>query len=97
MKTIEQLKEIVPGKTYPNYVKVTELNKQIEFHLQSYVCGMYCAIHIDGSSIPAVQTGDRNNKKFVTGLKKDLKKALDRGATITIGSICACNSIAKVS
>jgi len=91
MTTIEKLKQIVPGKTYPSYVKVTEKGqKDIEFHLNSFYVGMYCAIHIDGSSQPAVQTGDHNNKRFCAGLKRDLNKALVRGATVEIGSIRNC-------
>ena len=91
MNIIEQLKTIVPGKTYPRNVKVTEKGqKTVEFHLNSFFVGMYCAIHIDGKSMPAVQTGDHNNKRFCRGLKRDLNKALARGATVEISGISNC-------
>lgn len=90
-KLFEPLKPIVPGKTYPSYVKVTEKDgKVIEFHCNSFYVGMYCAIHIGGSSVPAMQTGDYDNKKFCTRLKKDLKKAYERDASVEIGSIRDC-------
>ena len=90
--TIEkQLKHIVPGKTYPAYVKVAEPEGMVvEFHLNSYFVGMYCAIHVNGEL--AQQTGDYDNKKFCKNLKRDIKKALERGATVTIGSIRQCKT-----
>ena len=89
-QAIEQLKAIKPGKTYPTSVKVTEPNgMKIEFLLCSYYVGMYCAIHVNGANIPA-QTGDHDNIKFVRGLKRDLNKAIVRGATVEIGSIRDC-------
>ena len=85
----EQMKEIVPGKTYPAYVKVVEKDGNIiEFHLNSFYVGMYCAIHFNGNV--ATQTGDHNNKGFCSRLKKDLVKAIGRGATVEIGSIRNC-------
>jgi hypothetical protein len=90
-KLFEPLKPIKPGKTYPSYVKVTEKDgTTVEFHCNSFYVGMYCAIHLNGSSQPAVQTGDHNNKKFCTKLKQDLKKAYQRGATVEIGAIRDC-------
>ena len=90
MKTSKEFKakmaEILPGETYPRFVKITEkiLGKQCEvcFYLQSYYVGMYCAIHIDGGN--AQQTGDGNNKTFVTKLKKDISAAIKRGAKVEI-------------
>jgi len=84
----QQLADIKPGETYPSYVKITE-DKQpvIEFHLCSYVVGMYCAVHLDGKTMPVVQTGDHDNKKFVAGLKRDINKAIKRGATVEISRI----------
>ena len=90
MNILEQLKTIKPGKTYPRNVKVTEKDgKTIEFHLNSFYVGMYCAIHIDGSSTP-VQTGDHDNIKFCRGLKRDLAKAIARGATVEISPVSNC-------
>lgn len=90
MNIQEQLAQIKPGKTYPTHVKVTEKDKSmvVEFFCQSYFVGMYCAIHINGRV--AFQGGDQNNKTFTTKLKKDLKKAIERGATVEIGSIRDC-------
>lgn len=91
-KTIEeQLKEIKPGKTYPRHVEIDEpagpdgKPAKIEFRLQSYYVGMYCALHIDGRLV--AQFGDHNNKMFVTKLKADIKRAIVRGAKVKIGSI----------
>ena len=87
----DKLKAIKPGKTYPSYVKVTEKDGvKVEFHLNSFYVGMYCAVHINGNSMPVFQTGDHNNKKFCTRLMRDLKKAIERGATVEIGSIRNC-------
>jgi|ERR1035437_3734215 hypothetical protein len=93
MNIKEQLCRIIPGKTYPSYVKVEEKDKSgkqmlVEFHLNSFFVGMYCAVHINGNV--ATQTGDYDNKKFTRGLKKDLAKAVARGAKIEIGSIRDC-------
>ena len=83
----EQFNQIVPGKTYPSQVEVIEKDgNRAKFLLQSYIVGMYCAIYFNNATIPA-QTGDHNNKSFVSKLKKDLIKALDRGAIVTIGEI----------
>ena len=93
MKTSKEFKakmaEILPGETYPRFVKITEkiLGKQCEvcFYLQSYYVGMYCAIHIDGGN--ARQLGDQNNKTFVTKLKRDIRKAIKRGAKVEIAKV----------
>jgi hypothetical protein len=86
----EQLDAIKPGKNYPASVEVTETVDgevhTIKWFLQSYVVGMYCAIYFPGSTLPC-QTGDRNNKGFVAQLKKELVKALVRGAEIEIGTL----------
>jgi len=86
----EKLKMIVPGKTYPREVVVTETFKgklmEVKFLLQSYMVGMYCAIHVNGGPIP-MQTGDHNNKSCVTRLKKDIAKAIERGAKVEISAI----------
>jgi len=80
------MEEIVPGKTYPKYVSIKEKDgMHIELRLNSFFVGMYCEIQINGKL--AGQVGDHNNKKFVTGLKKDITKAMERGATVEIGSI----------
>jgi len=89
MNTIEQLKAIKPGKTYPSEVVVIEKNHQtIKFCLNSFYVGMYCAVYLNGNL--ALQTGDRNNKTFCLKLKRNLKAALTRGATLEIGSIRNC-------
>jgi hypothetical protein len=82
--------DIKPGKNYPTSVTITEMvegkEMEIRFLLQSYIVGMYCAIHFRKGDVPA-QTGDHDNKKFVKGLVKDIKKAIRRGAKVEIGSI----------
>ena len=91
MNITEQLKTIKPGKTYPRYAKVTEKDGMtVEFHLNSFYVGMYCAIHINGKEMPAMQTGDNNNVKFCRGLKQDLAKAIARGATVEISTVSKC-------
>lgn len=86
----EKLKMIKPGKTYPQSVNIVEQvdgkEMKIRFALQSYVVGMYCAIYFPERQCPH-QTGDHNNKTFVAGLKKDITKAIERGATVEIGAI----------
>ncbi len=85
----EQLKSIVPGKTYPAYVKVEEKGMPLlEFHLNSFYVGMYCAIHVNGNV--AAQNGDHNNALMVRKLKKDIAKAIERGAKIEISDIRPC-------
>jgi hypothetical protein len=92
MTLSEQLKAIKPGKTYPRSVDITEMydgeEMKIRFLLQSYCVGMYCAIHA-GPGVPC-QTGDHNNRNFVTKLKKDVVKAIQRGAKVEIGTIYPC-------
>jgi hypothetical protein len=90
MSIDEQLKAIVPGKTYPRQVTVNEPDgHEVKFLLQSYYVGMYCAIHLDGGAIPH-QVGDHNNTTFVRKLKKDLKVAIKRGATVEISGMANC-------
>ncbi len=85
--TLETLKAIKPGVNYPASVTVEEPDhSRIMFLLQSYFVGMYCAIHVNESRMPH-QTGDHNNKTFVTNLKRDLKKSLARGATVEVGPL----------
>ena len=90
MTATDQLELIKPGKTYPSYVEITELldgeTCTVKFNLQSYVCGMYCAIYFPGQTIPH-QCGDHNNMSFVRKLKKDIARAIERGADVIIGSI----------
>ena len=85
----EKLKMIKPGKTYPQSVRMFETYKgqtmKVDFFCQSYMVGMYCAIHINGRMVS--QTGERNNKSFTAKLKKDVKAAMERGATVEIGAI----------
>lgn len=92
MNIKDKMKEIVPGKTYPSAVKITEIVEGrkvvVQFFLNSYFVGMYCAVHVNGRV--AAQTGDRNNKTCCTKVKKDIAKALARGATIEIDSIREC-------
>ncbi len=83
MNTID---EIIPGKTWPANVEVTEKSGDVvKFCLNSFFVGMYCAIYVNGNL--ATQTGDHNNKGFCTKLKKDLKAALARGAKVEISGI----------
>ena len=84
------LKQIKPGKNYPYRVEVTEPDgMKIVFNLNSFYCGMYCAIYVGANQMPQ-QTGDHNNKTFVAQLKRDLKKAITRGATVEISGIRDC-------
>jgi len=89
----EKLAQIKAGKNYPASVVVEETvaGKPLKlcFFLNSFYVGMYCAIHINDATIPH-QTGDHNNKSFVSRLKRDLARALERGAEVTIGSIRPC-------
>lgn len=89
-KIIEQINSIKPGVNYPCSVHIEEKTPEgtmkLKFLLQSYIVGMYCAIHANGAEIPH-QTGDYDNKKFVRGLKKDLLEAVERGAEIEIGPL----------
>lgn len=89
MKTADALKLIVPGKTYPDEVTISEeVNGKpmvVKFCFNSFFVGMYCCIYINGNV--ARQGGDRNNKSCITSLKKDLKRALSRGAEVEIGTI----------
>jgi len=88
----DQLKAIRPGKTYPRSVEITETDNgeetQIKFLLQSYYVGMYCAIYT-GPGVPH-QVGDHNNRRLVTRLKRDIVKAIQRGAKVEIGTISPC-------
>lgn len=93
MNAIETLKTIKPGKNYPSYVKVEEKDKSgkpmvVEFHLNSFYVGMYCAVHINGRV--STQVGDHNNKKFCAALKKDIAKAIERGATVEVSGVRDC-------
>lgn len=77
------LDDIQPGH-YPASVLVTESDGiRVEFLLQSYQCGMYCAIYVNDSG--PQQTGDHDNRRFLRGLKRDLAKAIERGATVELG------------
>ncbi len=91
MKTITDLKQIIPGTTYPAYVKVEEKDGLVvEFHLNSFYVGMYCAIHVNGKL--AHQSGDRNNKGLIGSLKKDLKAAFARGASVDFSNVRMCQT-----
>ena len=89
MSTTEQLKALKPGVNYPNHAFVDEMvagqRVVIKFNLQSYVSGMYAAIYADNQLVS--QTGDHNNKSFVTRLKNDLKRAIERGAKVELGQL----------
>lgn len=89
MTTEEALKAIVPGKTYPSDVTVSEeFNGKpmvVKFCFNSFIVGMYCCVYINGNV--AQQGGDHNNKSCIASLKKDLKAALARGAKVEIGDI----------
>lgn len=89
MKTTDALKAIVPGKTYPDEVTVSEevngKSMVVKFCFNSFYVGMYCCVYINGNV--AQQGGDHNNKSCIASLKKDLKAALKRGAKVEIGQI----------
>lgn len=90
MNATNRLNLIKPGKNYPSYVEITEEVEgepvTVRFNLQSYLSGMYCAIHFQKQSMPH-QCGDHNNKGFVIKLKKDIANAIKRNAEILIGPI----------
>jgi hypothetical protein len=92
-KIVRQLADIRPGVNYPGQVMVSETvdgkRLNVRFLLQSYYVGMYCAIHVNGASMPH-QTGDHDNKKLVRGLVNNLQMALERGADVTIGPLHPC-------
>jgi hypothetical protein len=91
MNATEILKTIKPGKNYPADVEVIEKNgMKVKFCMNSFFVGMYCAIYVNGNL--ASQTGDYDNKKFCTDLKKDLTKAIARGAIVEISSIRSITS-----
>ena len=84
-----QLSQIIAGKTYPMSVHITEMFKgkkmTTTFNLNSFFCGMYCTMYCNGAL--GAQTGDHDNKTFVTKLLHDITGAAKRGATIVIGSV----------
>jgi hypothetical protein len=80
------LSAIKPGKNYPAMVRVKDNGEEVKFLLQSYYVGMYAAIYFPGETTP-LQCGDSDNSTFVQKLKKDLAKALERGAEVEIGEI----------
>lgn len=91
----KRLDEIIPGKTYPTEVIIYERDEDgpVRFLLQSYIVGMYCAIHFPRARVP-LQTGDHNNKTFVAKLKKDIKRAMEeRNALVEIGMIVPVKSL----
>jgi len=83
------INDIKPGKNYPGCVVIDETvkgkNVQIKFLLQSYFIGMYAAIYEGGRLV--CQSGDHNNRSFVTELRNDLRKAVARGAAVSILSL----------
>ena len=99
----EKLKCIRPGQTYPTSVIIIEraigeltdtslTARTIKFYLNSFQCGMYCAIFVGDQIIP-MQTGDNNNKTFVRKIEGDIRKALNRDVeSIEIGSILQVKS-----
>jgi hypothetical protein len=77
---------IKPGKNYPAKVCITEPDgMKVEFYLNSFMVGMYCAIHVNGNL--AVQTGDHNNASFARKLKKELLAAVARGAIVEVSAL----------
>lgn len=92
MNVLETLKTIKPGENYPVQVTISEPDLNIiQFTLNSFFVGMYCEVKLNGRIID--QLGDYDNKKFVTGLKKDIKKAIARGAKIEFGPIRPCKLV----
>lgn len=87
---LDVIKSIKPGENYPSFVlieaKVKGQKLKLKFLLNSFYVGMYCAIYINDAVVPQ-QTGGYDNKKFVRGLKRDITKAVERGAKVTIGQM----------
>ena len=84
---MNNLRDIKPGVNYPRMVIITETDGMVvNFYLQSYIVGMYCAIHFPDRDMP-VQRGDNNNKTFVRELKATIKSAIKRGAKVEIGAL----------
>jgi len=90
--TINKLNDIIPGKTYPDYVCVSfKDHSTMLYQLNSFPTGMYCAMHMNGNRTPNMQTGDHDNESFLITLKKELVKSLDEGANIEFGPILTIN------
>lgn len=92
MKFEDQVKAIVPGKTYPTRVTFTEPDgKEFKFLLHSYYVGMYLAIYARHSSseswLGPDQSSHRDQKRVTSHIKRDITSALKRGAKVDIGSI----------
>ena len=89
----ETFNKIIPGKTYPTSVTIMEdfegEQQKVQFFLNSYFVGMYCAIHANGELVN--QMADHNNKEITRKIKKDIKSAIARGAKVEIGSIHEVN------
>ncbi len=89
---IDKLNDIIPGKTYPDYVCVSFKDfSTMMYQLNSFPTGMYCAMHMNGNRTPNMQTGDHDNESFLRTLKIELLKSLDEGAEIEFGPILAIN------
>jgi len=84
-----QLDAIKPGQTYASEVVIKESFSgkpvTVKFCFNSFVVGMYMCVYVDGQL--ATQGGDHNNKGCMVTMKRDIKKALEREAKVTIGSI----------
>jgi hypothetical protein len=92
MTTIpERLNQIVPGETYPIYVRISERGVIIEFTLVALYLGTCCNAHVNGFF--AFQFTDRNNSTICANLKRDLEFALLRGAEIEIGDLHKCANV----
>ena len=86
-----KLDSIIPGKTYPRTVTIEEIidkkPTQISFTFQSYICGLYCVVSINDEPANLASQSAHKTKSFTTKFKKDIIKAIQRGATVTIGSV----------
>ena len=71
--------------TYPRSVKITEKDGTVVNILtQQYQVGLYVALYIGKDPIP--QQYNMSPATFSKNIKKDIKKAEERGAEVVIGS-----------
>ena len=82
---MHKIDAIVPGKTYPKLVRWKEDGHRIEIRFQSYRDGLQCTTTLNGFRF--CQTSYRDVRDPIRRLKREIRAALRRGTTVTIGSI----------
>ena len=94
-----KLKDIMPGKTYPRSVVMSEKQENgttfsLSFTLKSKEGGMRCSIQ-PSDGMPIIQAGDNDNIAIVTELLKDIAQAKAIGTEVIIGPIAKVASRKK--